>query len=43
MHSTACSARTHPLLARLRNAGMNLTSRIPVAKTVLIRYAAGLI
>lgn len=34
---------THPLLARLRNAGMSLTSRIPVAKTVLIRYAAGLI
>lgn len=33
----------HPLLSRLRNAGMSLTSRIPVAKTVLIRYAAGLI
>lgn len=33
----------HPLLSRLRNVGMSLTSRIPVAKTVLIRYAAGLI
>lgn len=35
-------ASRHPLLASLRNAGMNATSRLPVVKEALARYAAGL-
>lgn len=33
----------NPLLAALRNRGMQLTDRIPVARSALVRYAAGLI
>jgi len=32
----------NPFVAALRNAGMNLTARLPVARSALIRYAAGL-
>lgn len=29
-----------PVLSLLRNAGLNLTTRLPVLKDVLVRYAA---
>ncbi|MCL2656167.1 MAG: UbiH/UbiF family hydroxylase [Betaproteobacteria bacterium] len=34
---------TNPLLAGLRNTGLNLTSRLPLLKSAMVRYAAGLI
>ena len=33
-------ASANPLVGSLRNAGMNLTSRVPVLKNMLVRYAA---
>lgn len=31
---------THPLLAQVRNLGLNLTNRMPVIRNMLVRYAA---
>ena len=33
----------NPLIAGLRNTGLSLTSRLPVVKSAMVRYAAGLI
>jgi ubiquinone biosynthesis UbiH/UbiF/VisC/COQ6 family hydroxylase len=33
----------NPLIASLRNTGLSLTSRLPVVKSAMVRYAAGLI
>jgi 2-polyprenylphenol 6-hydroxylase len=34
-------APTHPLLATIRNAGMNLTRQLPILRDALVRYALG--
>jgi 2-polyprenyl-6-methoxyphenol hydroxylase-like FAD-dependent oxidoreductase len=34
-------APTHPLLAAVRNTGMNLTGRLPILRDALVRYALG--
>ena len=34
-------AAPSPLLRPLRNLGLNFTNRLPVAKSVLVRYALG--
>lgn len=34
-------APTHPLLAAVRNAGMNLTGHLPILRDALVRYALG--
>ncbi|MRR51804.1 MAG: UbiH/UbiF family hydroxylase [Rhodocyclaceae bacterium] len=34
-------APAHPLLAAVRNAGMNLTGRLPILRDALVRYALG--
>jgi 2-polyprenyl-6-methoxyphenol hydroxylase-like FAD-dependent oxidoreductase len=36
-------AGTSPLLRSVRNVGLDLTNRLPIAKNVLVRYALGAI